>query len=68
MIRFTENKRYIQGMLNTNNSKIIEKSSTTFERQVDKSTKVALTEDPLTLNLENKDDDSLLNRVIFTSE
>ena len=68
IIRFNENKKYIQGMFYTNNSKMNKPTTSTIERQGDKSIKSTLADDFEVLNLRKIDDESLLKEVQLTSE
>ena len=68
IIRFNENKKYIQGMFYTNNSKMNKPSSSIIESQGDKSIKTTLADDFEVLNLRKIDDESLLKEVQLTSE
>ena len=68
IIRFNENKKYIQGMFYTNNSKMNKPSTSIIERQGDKSIKTTLADDVEVLNLRKIDDESLLKEVQLTSE
>ena len=43
LIKFKENKNYIQGMFYTNNSKMVKTSTTTLESQASESNKTILT-------------------------
>ena len=67
-IRFNENKKYIQGMFFTNNSKMNKPTTSIIEGQGDKSIKTALADDFEVLNLRKIDDESLLKEVQLTSE
>ena len=66
MIRFTENKNYIQGMFYTNNSKIDKTYSTTLESQSSES--IIITDDFEIQDLYNTDDSILVKEVELTSE
>ena len=68
IIRFNENKKYIQGMFYTNNSKMNKPSTSIIESQGDKSIKTTLADDVEVLNLRKIDDESLLKEVQLTSE
>ena len=68
IIRFNENKKYIQGMFYTNNSKLNKPTSLIIESQGDKSIKTTLADDFEVLNLRKIDDESLLKEVQLTSE
>ena len=68
IIRFNENKKYIQGMFYTNNSKMNKPTPSTIESQGDKSIKTTLADDFEVLNLRKIDDESLLKEVQLTSE
>ena len=68
IIRFNENKKYIQGMFYTNNSKMNKPTTSIIESQGDKSIKTTLADDMEVLNLRKIDDESLLKEVQLTSE
>ena len=68
IIRFNENKKYIQGMFYTNNSKMNKPTTSIIESQGDKSFKTTLADDFEVLNLRKIDDESLLKEVQLTSE
>ena len=68
IIRFIENKKYIQGMFYTNNSKMNKPTSSFIESQGDKSIKTILADDFEVLNSRKIDDKSLLKEVQLTSE
>ena len=68
IIRFNENKKYIQGMFYTNNSKMNKPTTSIIESQRDKSIKTTLADDFEVLNLRKIDDESLLKEVQLTSE
>ena len=68
IIRFNENKKYIQGMFYTNNSKMNKPTTSIIESQGDKSIKTTLADDFEVLNLRKIDDESLLKEVQLTSE
>ena len=68
IIRFNENKKYIQGMFYTNNSKMNKPTTSTIESQGDNSIKTTLADDFEVLNLRKIDDESLLKEVQLTSE
>ena len=68
IIRFNENKKYIQGMFYTNNSKMNKPITSIIESQADKSIKTTLADDFEVLNLRKIDDESLLKEVQLTSE
>lgn len=65
ILRFNENKKYIQGMFSANNSKINKAYISFIEYQ---STKSNTLKDNEMVNLENSDDNSLVNKVKLTSE
>ena len=67
-IRINENKKYIQGMFYTNNSKMSKPTTSIIETQGDKSIKTTLADDFEVLNLRKIDDESLLKEVQLTSE
>ena len=67
-IRFNENKKYIQGMFYTNNSKMNKPTTSIIESQGDKSIKTTLDDDFEVLTLGKIDDESLLKEVQLTSE
>ena len=67
-IRFNENKKYIQGMFYTNNSKMNKPTTSIIESQGDKSIKTNSADDFEVLNLRKIDDESLLKEVQLTSE
>ncbi len=66
MIRFTENKNYIQGIFYTNNSKTNKTYSTTLECQSSES--IIITDDFEIQDLYNTDDTILVKEVELTSE
>ena len=66
-IRFNENKKYIQGMFYTNNSKMSKAISSIKESQGDETIKTTLADDLEVLNL-RKTDESILKEVQLTSE
>ena len=68
LIRFTENKNYIQGMFYTNKSKIVKTYHTTLESQSPESIKTILTDDFEIHDLDNTDDNILVKEVQLTSE
>ena len=68
IIRFNENKKYIQGMFYTNNSKMNKPTTSIIESQADKSIKTTLADDFEVLNLRKIDDERLLKEVQLTSE
>ena len=68
IIRFNENKKYIQGMFYTNNRKMNKPTTSIIESQGDKSIKTTLAGDFEVLNLRKIDDESLLKEVQLTSE
>ena len=68
LIRFTENKNYIQGMFYTNKSKIGKPYPTTLESQSGESIKTILTDDFEIHDLNNTDDNILVKEVQLTSE
>ena len=68
IIRFNENKKYIQGMFYTNNSKMNKPTTSITESQGAKSIKTILADDYEVLNLQKTDDGSLLKEVQLTSE
>ena len=68
LIRFTENKNYIQGMFFTNKSKIGQRYPTTLERQSAESIKTISTDDFEIHDLDNTDDNILVKEVQLTSE
>jgi hypothetical protein len=68
IIRFNENKKYIQGMFYTNNSKMKKPTTSIVESQGSKSIKTILTDDIEVLNLQKTDDESLLKEVQLTSK
>ena len=68
LIRFTENKNYIQGMFYTNKSKIVKRHPTTLESQSAESIKTNSKDDFEILDLDNTDDNILLKKVQLTSE
>ena len=68
LIRFTENKNYIQGMFYTNKSKIGKRYPTTFESPSAESIKTISKDDFEIHDLDNTDDNILLKEVQLTSE
>ena len=68
IIRFNENKKYIQGMFYTNNSKMNKPTTSIIKSQGDKSIKTTLPDDFEVLNLRKIVDESLLKEVQLTSE
>ena len=68
LIRFTENKNYIQGMFFTNKSKIGKRYPTTLESQSTESIKTISTDDFEIHDLDNTDDNILVKEVQLTSE
>ena len=65
LIRFTENKNYIQGMFYTNKSKIGRTHSTTLESQSAESIKTISKDDFEVLDLDNTDDNILVKEVHY---
>jgi len=68
LIRFTENKNYIQGMFYTNKSKISIRYPTTLESQSAESIKTISTDDFEIHDLDNTVDNILVKEVQLTSE
>ncbi|AAZ57840.1 hypothetical protein PMN2A_0348 [Prochlorococcus marinus str. NATL2A] len=68
LMRFTENKNYIQGMYYTNKRKIGKTYLTTLESQSAESKKTFLTDDFEIHDLDNTDDNILGKEVQLTSE
>ena len=68
LVRFTENKNYIQGMFYTNKRKIGKRYPTTLESQSAESIKTISKDDFEILDLDNTDDNILLKEVQLTSE
>ena len=68
LIRFTENKNYIQGMFYTNKSKIGKRYPTTLEIQSAESNKTISTDDFEIHDLDNTDDNIWAKEVQLTSE
>ena len=68
LIRFTENKNYIQGMFYTNKSIIGKRYPTTLESQSAESIKTISTDDFEIHDLDNTDDNILVKEVQLTSE
>ena len=68
IVIFNENKKYIQGMFYTNNSKMNKQTTSIIESQGGKSIKTTLADDFEVLNLRKIDDESLLKDVQLTSE
>ena len=68
LIRFTENKNYIQGMFYTNKSKIGKIYPTTLESQSAESIKTISKDDFEIHDLDNTDDNILVKEVQLTSE
>ena len=68
LIRFTENKNYIQGMFYTNKSKIAKRYPTTLESQSAESIKTISTDGFEIHDLDNTDDNILGKEVQLTSE
>ena len=68
LIRFTENKNYIQGMFYTNKSKIGKRYPTILESQSAESIKTISTDDFEIHDLDNTDDNILVKEVQLTSE
>ena len=68
LMRFTENKNYIQGMFYTNKSKIAKRYPTTLESQSAESIKTISTDDFEIHDLDNTDDNILVKEVQLTSE
>ena len=67
LIRFTENKNYIQGMFYKNKSKIGKRYPTTLESQSAESIKTISTDD-FELHEDNTDDNILVKEVQLASE
>ncbi len=68
LIRFTENKNYIQGMFYTNKSKIGKRYPTTLESPSAESIKTISKDDFEIHDLDNTDDNILVKEVQLTSE
>ena len=68
LIRFTENKNYIQGMFLTNKRKIGKRYPTTLESQSVESIKTISRDDFEIHDLDNTDDNILVKEVQLTSE
>ena len=68
LIRFTENKNYIQGMFYTNKSKISKRHSTTLECQSTASIKTILKDDYDIHDLDNTNYDILVKEDQLTSD
>ncbi len=68
LIRFTENKNYIQGMFYTNKSKVGKTFYTTLESQSTESNKTILKDDFEIHDLDNTDDNILVNDVQLITE
>ena len=68
LIRFTENKNYIQGMFYTNKSQIGKTYPTTLESQSAESIKTTLKDDFEIHDLDNTDDNILVKEAQLTSE
>ncbi len=68
LIRFTENKNYIQGMFYTNKRKISKRYPTTLESQSAESIKTISTDDFEIHDLDNTDYNILVKEVQLTSE
>ncbi|WP_257473538.1 hypothetical protein [Prochlorococcus marinus] len=68
MIRFTENKNYIQGIFYTNKSRISKTYPTTLESQSAESIKTISTDYFEIHALDNTDDNTLVKEVQLTSE
>ena len=68
LVRFAENKNYIQGMFYTNKSKICNTYPSTLESQSAESIKTISTEDFEIHDLDNTDDNVLVKEVQLTSE
>ena len=68
LIRFTENKNYIQGMFYTNKSKIGKSYYTTFESQSTESIKTISSDDFEIYDLDNTEDNILVKEAQLTSE
>ena len=68
IIRFNENKRYIQGMFYTNNVKMNKSTTLIIENRGAKSNKTILADDFEVLNSRKIDDKNLLKEVQLTSE
>ena len=66
LIRFNENKNYIQGMFFSNNNKIGKTDSSTLESQSSESFKSILTDDLEIQDLDNTDDNILVKEVQLT--
>ena len=68
VIRFTENKNYIQGMFYTNKSKIDKRYPTILESPSAESIKTISTDDFEIHDLDNTNDNILVKEVQLTSE
>ena len=68
LIRFTENKNYIQGMFYTNKSKIAKTYSTTLESKSTESNNTILTDVFEIHDLDNTDDNISVKEAQLTSE
>ena len=68
LIRFIENKKYIQGMFYTNKSKIGKRYPTTLESPSAESIKTISTDNFKIHDLDNTDDNILVKEVQLTSE
>ena len=68
LIRFNENKNYIQGMFYTNKSKIGKRYPTTLETPSAESIKAISKDDFEIHDLDNTDDNILVKEVQLTSE
>ncbi len=68
LIRFTENKNYIQGMFYTNKSKIDKRYPTNLEIPSAESIKTISKDDFEIHDLDNTDDNILVKEVQLTSE
>ena len=68
LIKFAENKKYIQGMFYTNKSKIHKTYPTTLESQSAESINTISTDDFEIHDLDNTGDNILLKEVQLTSE
>ena len=68
LIRFIENKNYIQGMFYTYKRKIGKRYPTTLESQSAESIKTISTDDFEIHDLDNTDDNILVKEVQLTSE
>ena len=68
LVRFAENKNYIQGMFYTNKSKRGKTHTTTLESQSAESIKTISTDDFEIYDLDNTDDNILVKEVQLTAE